>query len=508
MARKGRRQAAVTSKTLILNGGLNYAQSAANIADNELTRASNVIYDPDTDQLMARPGTDCITDTALAAAIDIGYYYVKDASTAFHVAASGGVLYYLDGTTYTAIATLHDVTVVPSFATFNSKLIVADGSANLSYWDGTIVSPTLTAIATSPAATALAVINNRLVANADDEDDSVYLSKTNDETDWDTAGSAIGLKAGFGDLLKVNAFGVYGDDLVISKVGDASKRLYRLNVSSPTTSEWYIKSLSFNNAAKSANTMVGAWNNIFFVDDDGFKTLKGVQEYGDLQVDRIGQKINTVFTSSITCNYVTYIPSYNSVMFNVSDRVFCYTERYDPQSGNRIPAFTDLYFKWGRPTSIYEGDGVVYLTGYNGHLYKLDETLGTDETVPSTTANYTCSVKTKSFSFFDDIMLRKVQFYMRPKKAGTGNINLCYTESDKILLKTFTVLGSGELLYSATEYLAAATGYVYEVGAAAWTEESRNRYRGTELAFEIEVTTGRSGIEWCKFELAELEGGE
>ena len=512
MAKKGRRQAAVTSKTLVLNGGLNYAQSVANIADNELSRAANMIYDPDTDQLMARPGTNCVTAEALGYSIQIGYFYVKDSTTSFHIAASNGKLYYLVGDAYVEIGSLNDTTTVPSFVTFNSKLIIADGGTHLHTWAGT---GGLSELATSPAADALAVIKNRLVANHVSEDDSVYLSKTNDETDWNTAGSAVGLKAGFGDLLRVNAFGVYGDDLIISKVGEASKRMYRLNVADPSTTSWYVASLSFNNAASSATTMVGAWNNVYFVDTDGFKTLKGVTEYGDLQIDRIGSKVNPIFTSTSTCNYVSYVPTYNSVWFNVLDRVFCYTERYNSAQNSIIAnstqknvAFTDLFFKWGRPTSVYEADDVVYITGLNGHLYQLDETVATDETSPGVRVNYTCGVKTKTFSYFDDIILRKIQWYLRPKKAGTGVINLCWSENDKVQLKNFTILGSGELLYSATEYLNDATGYLYEVGASAWTEETRNRYRGTDIAFEIEITSGRCGVEWCKFELAELEGGE
>jgi hypothetical protein len=190
--------------------------------------------------------------------------------------------------------------------------------------------------------------------------------------------------------------------------------------------------------------------------------------------------------------------------------VFCYTERYNTVTGGiqKITAFTDLYFKWGRVTSVYEGDGVVYLTGLDGYLRKLDETTTTDEVTPSVYQAYTCAVKTKTFSYFDDIILRKIQWYLRPKSAGTGVLNLCYTENDKVQLKQFTMNAAGELLYDANEYLYGATGFLYEVGVAAWTEETRNRYRGTDIAFEIELNTGRCGVEWCKFEMAELEGGE
>ena len=517
MPRKSSKQASIQQVNMVLNGGLNYAQSRANIADNELTRAINFIYDPATDFLVTRPGTDCITAAALPSPITKGYYYEVSSTEAYHVCAAGKKLYYITsadplGTAWTEVGTnLLTGTYTPSFLTFNKLLLIADGdAAGIKSWAGAVGGAISTGITSSPSATALVVIKNRVVANSITDLDLVTFSAPNDasNTGWNTTTTAVALRAGYGDLLNVNAFGVFGDDLIVSKVGSSEKRLYRVNVASATTTSWYVQNLSENNAAQNAQSMTSAWNNVFLVDTNGFKSLKGVTEYGDIQVDSVGRKINTVFLQDYTCDFVSYLPSYNAVWFNIGERIFCYTERYDPSSGKTIPAFTDLNFKWGRCTSVYEAGDVVYMTGYNGYLYMIDEDLATDETSPAVTANYLAAVRTKTLTFFVDGILRKLEFYLKPKATGTGHIYVCTDEQTKTTLKSITVDQESTYLYDETGFLNDANEYLYDTGSSPWVETSRNRLRHDEMAFELELSTGRCGVEWCKAEIALLEGGE
>ncbi len=511
MAKKSSKQENVQLLNLIFNGGLNYSQSRGNIADNELTRASNFIYDPFTDYLVTRPGTDCVTASALPSPATKGFYYEISSREAYHVIAAGTKLYYLVGTAWTEIGSnLLTGTRVPSFLIFNNLLLIADGDTNIKTWAGAITGTVDTGIAGSPAASALSMIKNRVAANSITDLDLVTLSAPNNAsaTGWNTTTTAVALRAGYGDGLNVNAFAVFGDDLIVSKKGDKEKRLYRVNVANATTTNWYAQDLSMNNAAQTAHTMVSAWNNVFFVDTNGFKSIKGTDTYGDLSVDAIGRKINTVFSASYACDGMAYLPAYNAIWFNIGERIYCYTERNDPQSGNNIPAFTDLWFKWGRCTSIYQAGDVVYLVGYNGYLYKLDESLSTDEVTPAVTQTYTAAVRSKTFSFFVDGILRKIQFYLKPKATGTGSIYVCTEENTKTLLKTITTTAEGTYLYDATGYLNDATEFLYDTGTSPWIETSRNRIRNDEMAFELELTSGRCGIEWCKAEIALVEGGD
>lgn len=524
------KHSAVSQVKMLLNGGLNYANSPSSIADNELVLATNMIYDPETDCLITRPGTSCVAASqALSLQIltedgkrivtensdPLGgeeghpilslYYYEKSTSVAYLVCAYNGKLYYLSGSVWEEIGDLTDTTTVPSFLTFNSKLLIADGGTHIRTWDGT----TYTTLGTSPQATALKVIKNRVVANATDEPDSVYLSTPNDETGWDTAGTAVGLKAGFGDNMAVNGFAVFGDDLIISKKGDSLKKIYRLNVADVTTTNWYIQELSSNNACQNPQTITEAWNNVFFVDSNGFKSLKGVQQYGDLQVDAIGRKINQLFASQTSCDFITYIPKYNAIWFGMGQRVFCYTERHGYNSEGAsvaLPAFTNLLFKQGRIRSICQAGDTIYLAGDDGYLYELNESIATDEN-GSTEEYFTSSVRTKTVTTGADLILKKLQVYLKPKVAGLASINV--VSGDRVIqMKTVTLPTDGSYLYNATTYLASATQYLYDEGALPWTETTRGRVRSIEMAYELNVSSGRVGVEWFKADIASLEGGE
>jgi hypothetical protein len=469
------------------DGGLNYSSSPTNLAENEMKRTTNWIYDVSTDILMTRPGTTCITGAVahkLANPIRKLYYYEKTSSVSYLVCASGSKLYYLSTDEWIEIGSLSDATTIPSFLTFNNKLLIADGNADIRTWDGT----TFGTLAGSPQANCLIEIKGRVACNATDEPDSVYLSAAKDETKWNTSTEgAIGIKAGYGDMLEVNGLSVYGDDLIISKKSNTGKvkRFYRLNTADVTSSNWVCSLLSNNNGSQGTNTIESAFNNIFFCDDNGFKSLKGVQEYGDMQVDSTGEKVNSLFATN-TCDEVKFIPLYSSIFFSIGDRIFVYSEK-----GGK-GRFTDLLLAQGRIRSFCQAGSVVYLGGNNGYLYKLDSSVATDETVPGTRVNFINYARTRTFTFFNDIILRKAQIFLTPKLAGTGKIYTIDYAGTATLISTFTTTAE-EYLYDATGDLNDATSYLSDSGSQPWVETTRNRVRGTDIAFEFVMESGAVG---------------
>lgn len=168
MAYKSSKHRNVTQLTLTFNGGLNAAQSGTNIGDNQLQICSNFVYANNQDFPTVRNGVVLngvapITEDGENVPIDKLHYYVKDASTSWLVAAIGGNLYWLDGSSWSLIGALNSVGVIPCMLTYGGKLIVADGGTSLKYWDGT----TFSTISGSPQyATALAEIGGRLVSNS------------------------------------------------------------------------------------------------------------------------------------------------------------------------------------------------------------------------------------------------------------------------------------------------------------------------------------------------------
>ena len=510
MAKKASKNENIHQVQMVLKGGLNYAQTPITLKDDELRIATNFIYDPDTEFPITRPGTSCQTLLVCDATNPILalYYYEKTVSVAYLIGVCNGNLYYLSGASldaWTLIGALNDTTTVPSFITFNSKLLIADGGADIKRWDGT----TYDTIASSPQASVLSIIANRAVCNATDELDSVYLSAPNDAESadaWNTAVSAIGLKAGYGDTLAVNGFGVFGDDLIVSKKGATAKRLYRINTADTTPGNWYVKEVSQNNAAQNHQSISSAWNNVFFVDTNGFKSVKGVDVYGDLQVDAIGRRVNTVLSSQSSCDFMQYIPAYNAIWFGLGQRIFCYTERME--EGEPTPAFTDLTFKQGRIRDVCQAGTTIYLAGNDGFLYTMQEGLATDATDASTTISFPSSIRTKTLAFGGDLLLRKLQWYLRPKIAGAAVMKAYTDDENNVSLKTITLRTAGTYLADATGYLADAGEFLYDEGSPTWVETARDRVRNTQIAFGLLVTSGRVGIEWVRAEVALLQGGE
>jgi hypothetical protein len=425
------------------------------------------------------------------------HYYEKSTSQAWLCGASGSTLCNFTATGWQTIGTIQS-TQSCEMRTFNNKLLVADGSTNLRSWDGT----TFAAVSGSaPKASCITIIGNRVAVNHLDEPDSVYLSKTFDETGWDTTTTAVGLRVGFGDMLAVNGFGVFGTNLIVSKVGSSERRLYRVDMSDATPANWSISLLSANNAAQGPTSMCSAYNNVFLSDYDGFKSVLGVEAYGDLQVDDMGSKVNTLIKGR-TCYSIKYIPLYNAVFIFYDSQAFVFTMRQGK------PRFTDLQFGQGIIRSIAQAGSTVYLGGNNGVLYKLDETVATDETTTGTYLPYSSNLRSKTYVYAVDMMLRKFQTFIKPIIAAAGSIYIVTPEQKEILVGTIDSIPHSGYLYDATTYLYDLTGYVYDLGNAPYVSLSRNRTRATGLALQIVTTTGRIGLDKIQAEIAILQGGE
>ena len=477
--------------TLTLERGVNYGRAGEVIDDNELMDGSNVIYDPNTSRLTTRPGTDCVLTAAATHAIRGLYYYIKDGSTAYLIVVSGSKLYYYTASALTEIGDIADASVKPAFLTFNGKLLIADGSSAIRTWDGS----TYTTIPGSPAADCLATVRNRVVANHVSEPDSVYLSSPNDETGWTTTGTAVGLRAGYGDGLKVNGFAVLGDDVFVSKVGrttDRQKKIYRLNVAASATSSWYLEPFSSHNAFTSKHTFANAYNNIFFADDNGFKTVKGIQEYGDLAVLPAGMKINKVFDDA-TCDFMAFVHTYDAIWFGMSSRIYCYTGFND--------AFTELSFEWGPVSSVCDANGIVYLGGNNGYLYKISEDLDTDETAPGTTVDYDSFVQTKAFSSGNELILKKVRILFQPKTSSIVNLWGVKPDETMVLLGSGTLGAEGSYIYDATGYIYDATDYIGDTAAPEFFH-SFSKMRAESISIKIHSLSGRFIVESVRAEFA------
>lgn len=455
------------------------------------------LYWNETTTLSTLGAWTAVSKTFTATANTIRFYAADGGVTDFQD-AGGDDVFYIRGVTIAESAYLNDKTTVPSMVTFNNKLIVADGGTNLKYWDGS----TYSQLDDGLSANAIEIIKNRIVINSTTSRDLVTFSAPNDETKWNTATEgAVGVRAGYGDNMNVTAFAVYNDDLVVFKKGNADKKVYRVNVASSTTSDWYISELSNLNTCQNAHCAVSAFNNIYFMDTNGFKSLKGVTEYGDLLIDSVGAKVNNAYSNS-SCKQVVYVPQYSAVWYLFDGLIYTCSILIDSE-GNQYHAFTDLEFSQGTINWIFVDDDYVYLCGDDGYLYRLNDTISTDATSYATTSNFISILASKEFSFFSDGILRKTKIYLNQLNAGSANLSVT-TETDKRAIKTFTMDSAATMLYSMTAALTTYTTTLYEMSENTEFFNIYNRVRGNKMLFTFATASGRAGVEGLKLEVAQV----
>lgn len=514
-----------TPVVITSDGGLNTSVDASEIAENQLSTAFNVDYEPTTLRLQTREGIQISNVQKLDGPITFLYSFVRSVSESWIMAVSDLVLYKLDfsgGRLLTVDGELlvdaegniltvngetpHEWTKVadiesniPTMTTFNGKLIIADGSADgLLSWDGT----TLTRITGSPAkAIAVYSMQGRVICSADERAnyDAVYMSKTNDETGWDTAAGAVILRAGYGDGLQVNGFSTVSDLLLVSKIarngGVVSKKAFYGVQMRGDTSTWYARSISNLNSAVSPHALVQLGSDVLYMDSEGFATLAPTERFGDITTDPlIGVRVNK--------NVSPIARSYENVqMINIPDKSEILTIFSSTGKPTKVwhfskvkKMFTKIEYFISNPevsilTAVQHGDEVFY-AGNNGYLYQSTPS-GYDEPLPETFTDIGSVVRFKNFTGSGDLLLTKSFVQASYLNSGTYTYEI-YKGSleDKKILGTFDFfVGDSEReLYNATEDLADAT---YQLGGLrSEVKNIRSKVRGSGIQAQVRTKNG------------------
>ena len=498
MGAKGSKHASVSQMTLTFDGGINAAQSGTNIGDNQLQVCSNFVYANNQNFLTTRQGVTInpvspIMDGDDPVPIDKLHYYVKDASTSWLVAAIGGNLYRLNGSSWTLVGALTGTGITPCMLTYGGKLIVADGGTSLRYWDGT----TYGTIAGSPQyATALAEIGGRLVANSKGtgEWDGVFFSKLYDETGWDTSNGAVTIRAGYKDALNVIAFGVMGTDLIVFKGGHA-KRVYRITTAGATTT-WTCSLLMSNSTASEADSVASVVNDLVFADDFGMNSVKAVDTYGDLAQAMLGVRINALLNGKRS-KELTFSPVFGMLfaLFESSADIYV----YHPHNG----AFTTINIGELQMNSICDTSATVYLAGQNGSLYQFSND-DSDQLETGVNTYIPCVLKSKAFTFPGEIIIRRTRAYVDVLTPNAGTLSAVgrdnWTETP-----LFTWVPSADnYIYNATWYIYDAEEYISS--ASIGYNDSRARWRDAALCFVLRITRGQINLKNILVDLALVNG--
>jgi hypothetical protein len=405
---------------------------------------------------------------------------------------------------WTEIGALTNDTVKPSFLTFNGKLLIADGHTGIRRWDGS----TYDTIATSPPATALYEIGARVVANATDELDGVFFSAPEDEEDWDTGGSAaVTLRAGYGDGLMVNGFAAIRDILVVSKASEATtgvaKTMWTVTVTG-TPDDWKVDHLSLTTAATTPHVMANVMNDVIFADDNGIYSIATIIEYGDVKMDgKFGYRVNSE-VSSLDPFELKFMANYAAVwiLYNSTNRVFA----YHPHIGDG-GAFTELTFNTEINAMLEVGDS-VYLAGNAGHLYRLQDSVATDELEEGVYTYITCEMRSKLFTLQGDKgILKRCIPHLQYKVEGT-----LYVEAYDDTLSQAYLLGTIALESIASElFVFDATGDLYDANdllgeSSVYTGYIRQVFRDEGIMLALRSTSGSFGVSGIHARVAVVNG--
>jgi hypothetical protein len=467
-----------------MDGGVNYALPQNLIPNNDLAGALNFFYDPLTGQPMTRDGVSRYSTTGVGTNPN-GLFFSSILNK--WLVAESGTLYYLDASTkaYVSIGALNG-SAKPHFLDFNSKVLIASG--------GVIESTnglTLADVANAPTSYKIMAFGGRVVSSGDPSNPHrMSLSVTGDETEWSTVAPADGkefeidLNVGDG----ITDFNIYAGDIFVFK-GPEQRGIYQLVIPSGDYSTAYVKPISNINSSINWHTSINANNNLYFVDNNGWKSLKGVQNYGDIEQDPIGAKINGVITPSIdkAQAFLFSNPFYSQIWLKYADVQTLYAFHYLMNKGKG--AFLPQEFKdLNVCSACYAEDARYLLIGMDdGYIYKLDRTLYTDNGVDSPGFFLTKRATLQSANITKKLF--QTAFAYQGISDGTVTLEALTDGGTKTatLVNTSITTGS-DLLYEATGYLNDATELLY--GETLQSNMSRKMIWHYDLQYKVSVTSG------------------
>ena len=425
------------------------------------------------------------------------FNYSNGTDGSFLMGVSDGKLYQITANGVSFVMDLFSKEIVPAMLNYNGRMLIADGSPHIKWFDGSTIGELETS---PPYATALAEIGNRVVCNSggSGELDSVYFSGAEDDEDWDTAGNAVGIRAGYLDGMTVNALGVLGTDLLVFKGGSGGKKTYRVSTNG-TPSDWYNQLLSANATALSPFAVEQIGNDLWFADDVGLKSISQVQTYGDLAMAMTGMPIESAISGK-QVRELTFLPSLGVLSILVEGTADIYL--YHPHN----KAFTTWNIGDILINSICESGGKVYLAGGNGYLYRLgiDDI---DSLVPNLNAPVQARIEGRQYIMPKDGIVRRTRVYYDELTPTTGTVGIVSpnmtTGVNEVVIANITPIDS-RMLVAASEDLADAN--LSLARAQRGFIDSRARYRSGIFSFTVKTTKGRIQLKNLSFDAASVEG--
>lgn len=496
MGHKSSKHLSETLIKIVPTGGLNLVGAPSDINDNELRRAHNMVYSPETGKLRVRPG---FRFWKWRPAINVYFqnlFWYSSQDLIIGQASNHGIYTSppVSGGSWTQIATADGAT---TFVEFNGNLIMADGDS-LRSWDGT----TIEVLADGIKPNAVIEMNGRLVINDTADKDAVWFSKPYDETGWDINDGAVFIRCGFGDGLYVNGLAAIGHDLIVSKEGHAQK-MYRVQTAG-TSDQWQLTKLIDRAACEAPLAIEALHSDILFLDRGKLKNISSVQQYGDLKLFSLGAKINTEMTKrwfeGEESRFIRHIPSLDQVWMSYGKDIFIYHMA--------AQAFTTASLARQKITAVVNTTDSVVVAAETGHCYLVDPDMLEDELEEGVRTPYWGITRTKEFRFpMSEAIIKRIQMSFEAITEGNGMIevvvsggrSLGYLPVDYKAVKFY--YGDADMTYGDMD-----TPYGLAGGAYDWVDNAWNRIRLPGFSIQFRSLLGRVGIEDINVRVAGVNG--
>lgn len=536
MARSANKRGGRVLQTLLKpEAGIDYSRSAIDTPGNALRLSINGHYMPGSALWRTRPPVECVleeTDVFADPVRLIRPFF--DGTNVYMMAVSGTNIFHCEqsvleasGATFTQIGTdeISSATVKPGTLSYNQKFYIADGDTALKLWSGG--GSSITTILNGPTKpTCLVEARNRLFINSTDEPDAVYITAAEWTTnDFTASGAGIILRGGYGDGLDVTSMsiGPGGNDVIVSKSkADLGAKLFRrINVQDVDPTNWSVSDAFGVGYAAQANpySMLPVYNDVVFFSDNGLYGLAGVQEYGDINVNQWGDKINSLIrvVGAIECQEIVYSPIFGAVFILLKNRTKIYV--YTPWNG----AFVEWEIGGGEIiNSICTIGNYIYLASEDGRIYKMaPDFIGStrsasDEVSKDSFTEYTSQLRGKKLYFggYDGAIFRAALSYT-PITGGMATLQAVLDdEATTVKLRDITVPDGSYRIggdFASTERIGgtyASTTLIGTVSVSLSSVFARGGPRSRGLMLQVTTSGGaRIAVDGIAVELTAPIGG-
>ena len=350
------------------SGGLNTSSAIEMIADNELADCVNMDVDQATRLLKTVSGTETIYKPGYT----IAHAIFDKINNVFLLVDTDRKVYRSDlKSSSQALGTLNGK-LIPKYTEWEDGVLIAAGGS-LQYYNGTdltTIEKSAESTYTPPTdASGVYIRAGRVLV---DHQNEIVYSGTGDETNWsqddNNASTSKFLETGYKDGGKIVGMTSLSDSIIVLK---SNNRVYKVSGEYPN---WTISEISRNVDCRSRLSYCAVVDNTVVLGKSRLQIIQTTDQYGDMKVANIGQKVSSDIASLPDTTKVVFVPPLNQVWLItdngfvlIYDLVFSsfYKRQFNSPVIDVISVNEDVY--------IIKADRVSKLSAY--HFADDDESL-------------------------------------------------------------------------------------------------------------------------------------